>query len=378
VARLSDEHSPEAARLLLGIAIAPQEPAPVAERAIEALALQEGTPADGWIQGELRKGSRWAERAVLARAVGRRRSAEAARLLVDLLEDKHWQVAAAAIEALRQHRTRETVEALLALWLGLDAKREETPRLAADVRDALLLILGKEFETAADAQGWWSANASAWKPDPRAREGIEGREAVTTERTPRLFDEVRSRRALIVLDTSASMRVETGVLKDPARAPNGLTRFEVMRREVRRVIDELPPSASFGLLSFGSKVLSWKAQLVLASDPNKRAAGRFVDALKPDGETNSYAALEEAFKNPDADTIYFLSDGYPTVGKVDFNLILGEVRRWNATRNIRVHTIAFVAGDGKALGIVEGDKSMPKEFMRRLAQENGGRFKLVE
>jgi hypothetical protein len=173
------------------------------------------------------------------------------------------------------------------------------------------------------------------------------------------------------------MRIETGAGKDK-KFPNGLTRFEIMKREVKRVVEDLPQNSTFNLVSFASKVLPWKPQLVPAHDSQKHAAVKFLEALKADGETNTYGALEQAFKSTEADTVYFLSDGYPTVGKVDFNVILADVKKWNATRNIRIHTIAFIAGNGKPLGIEEGDKSLPKEFMRRLAQENGGRYKLVE
>jgi len=376
---LSKERTPDAAKILLAVALMANEPAAITERAVAGLAEQEGAPSDAWIKAEAKKAQRWAERAILARAVSRRTSEEAAALLRDLLTDKAWQVQAAAIEGLRGHRTRASIEALIALWLGLDPKRDETPRLSGDLRDTLILLAGKEFETGADAHSWWTANGAAWKPDAKGKGSIEGQELVTGERTPRLFDEVRSRKALLVLDTSGSMRVETGAGKDPKTAPNGLTRFEVMRREVKRVVEELPPSASFGLLGFGTKVTTWKAQLVLASDGNKKGAGRFLDALKADGETNSYGALEEAFKNAEVDTIYFLSDGYPTAGAtIDLNKIIADVKKWNGVRNVRIHTIAFVAGNGKPIGIEEGDKSLPKEFMKRLAQENGGRYKLVE
>ena len=318
------------------------------------------------------------DRAVIVRAIGRRATAEGAALLREAVKDRTWQVAAAAIEGLRQHKTRETVEALLAFWSGLDPKKDESMRLGADVRDTLLVFTGKDFQTAADAQSWWSGAGASWKPE-KSGNAMEGKELVTGERIPKLFEDVRSRKALLVLDTSGSMRVETGAEKDPKKAPNGLSRFEIMRREVKRVIEELPPSASFGMVQFNTKVSAWKAQLVLASDSNKRGAQKFVDALKSEGETNSHGALEEAFKNAEADTIYFLSDGYPTAGTItDYQKILAEVKKWNNVRNVRIHTIAFVAGNGKPLGIEEGDKSMPTEFMKRLAQENGGRYRLVE
>lgn len=375
--RLATEKSGDAAKLLVAVALMPNEPGGIVDHAIVRLAELEGTDGDAWMREELRRGGRWADRVILVRAIGRRTSADARSLLVTALQDKAWQVEAAAIEALRHHRTREAVEALLDVWSKLDPKHDEAGRLGGDIRDTILVITGKDFQTVADAKSWWSANEKAWQPEKRRTDNVETSEGVTEERTPKLFDDISSRRVLLVIDTSASMRIETGAGKDK-KNPRGLSRFEIMRREVKRVIEDLPQHSTFNLISFGDKVLPWKGQLVSASDTNKRNATKFMDLLKPDGATNSHGALEQAFRNAEVDTVYFLSDGYPTVGKTDFNFILSEVKRWNVTRNIRIHTIAFVAGDGKPLGVEEGDKKLPKEFMRRLAQENGGRFKIVE
>lgn len=374
---LARARSAEAAKLLLSVALMPNESGAIMDRAITRLAELDGSDGDGWIRDQLKHASKWIDRAILARAVARRTSAETAGLLVGALQDKAWQVQAAALEGLRHHATREVIEALLDYWAKLDPKKDDSVRVGGDARDTALVLIGKDFQTAADAKSWWSANQQGWVPPKKAGDLIESKEGVTQERTPKLFDDITSRRIVLVLDTSGSMLIPTGAAKD-AKNPGGLTRFEVMRREVRRVIEDFPPATTFNIISFSGKVLPWKDKLIGASEGNKRAANKFIDVLKADGETNSYGALEQAFKNAEADTVYFLSDGYPTVGKVDFNVILAEVRKWNAARNLRIHTIAFIAGNGKPLGIVEGDKALPKEFMRRLAQENGGHYKLVE
>ena len=66
----------------------------------------------------------------------------------------------------------------------------------------------------------------------------------------------------------------------------------------------------------------------------------------------------KTFRNK-VDTIYFLSDGQPTVGKiVDQTEIRGLVRKVNSVRKVILHCIAI------------GD--FQKNFMKSLAQENGG------
>ena len=63
----------------------------------------------------------------------------------------------------------------------------------------------------------------------------------------------------------------------------------------------------------------------------------------------------------DVDTIFFLSDGRPTVGEfVDPDDILREVKSVNELRKVVIHTIAI--------------GEFQKDFMKRLAEENGGVF----
>ena len=63
----------------------------------------------------------------------------------------------------------------------------------------------------------------------------------------------------------------------------------------------------------------------------------------------------------DLDTVFFLSDGKPTVGRyIDINEILRGVLTANVLRRVVIHAIAIGQFD--------------KTFMRRLAQENSGVF----
>jgi hypothetical protein len=69
---------------------------------------------------------------------------------------------------------------------------------------------------------------------------------------------------------------------------------------------------------------------------------------------------KNAIKSP-LDTVYFLSDGRPSVGKIIEPLeILKEVRKHNEAFRMVIHTIAI------------GD--FTKDFLQRLAEENGGVF----
>ena len=65
------------------------------------------------------------------------------------------------------------------------------------------------------------------------------------------------------------------------------------------------------------------------------------------------------------------TDGKPTSGKVtDTKLILGEVRRWNDGRKVRIHVVG-VGGHGKSKGGAAAD-DIDAQFLKDLASQNGG------
>ena len=73
---------------------------------------------------------------------------------------------------------------------------------------------------------------------------------------------------------------------------------------------------------------------------------------EPTGGTNIHDALETAFRAADTaadgktnlvayDTIFFMTDGTPTAGKLQKPAeILAAVREWNRTARIMIHSVA--------------------------------------
>ena len=71
---------------------------------------------------------------------------------------------------------------------------------------------------------------------------------------------------------------------------------------------------------------------------------------------------------PKADVIFLISDGSPTDSKgnvEDPERTLNAVRNWNALQRVAIHTI----GIGRQHNV---------DFMRRLAEENGGDYYAVK
>jgi hypothetical protein len=159
--------------------------------------------------------------------------------------------------------------------------------------------------------------------------------------------------------------------------------IDIARQEIKTAVRSMAAAdsgdergdSSFNVVLFATGMTVYApGKMVRASKKEKDDAQAWLEKnVKAEGATNIHDALEQAFniisatkesKNlkHGADTIYFMTDGKPTVGKVtDPNAILREVRKWNETRKITVHAIG-VGPDTDA------------SFLQRLAAENGGQY----
>lgn len=314
-----------------------------------------------------------------------------------MLEADDWQVRAAAIGAARRLRAKDSIGPLI------EVLAREEGRLRGDALDALQDITGMEFHDDASLwRNWW--------------EGIQERFEVPSEaerekqRLAREENQVRyvgreaefmglptkSRRIIFVIDVSGSMEdliQNKKTFKLAERAYRSYQKMEIVKEELARAIESLGSEVRFNIFAFASKVKPWKKSLVPANVVNKKGAAKWIRSLKPiggasqgfraraglggssglgEGKTNTYEALMSALdaggrggfdKNYDSkvDTVFFLSDGVPTVGKyVEKDEILGEVQRVNELRKIVIHTITI------------GD--MDHTLMKQIAEQNDGIF----
>ncbi|MFY9341413.1 MAG: HEAT repeat domain-containing protein [Planctomycetota bacterium] len=167
-----------------------------------------------------------------------------------------------------------------------------------------------------------------------------------------------------------------------------MTRLDHAKLELTRAIDGLPPNAWFNLITFNGnpKCESWKPTLVPATKPNREACKKYVDGLRALGGANLWSGLEEALKikslvygnrSSDIDELFLLSNGTPTVGDVQDPIeMLRLVQECNRFASARISTVHFdsevpqeIRNRGPRMSIT------PQELMRRMAQENGGRFR---
>ena len=279
----------------------------------------------------------------------------------DLLADRDWRVRAAAIEACRQARTRESIGGLVA-QLG-----REKGRLRWDIVQALADLTGRDLGLAADSwAAWWAANRETFEPV------AAGRGATPSSGTQASFFSVPilSTRMVFLLDLSGSMR-------EPA--PSGGTKLDEARRGTLETSRALAPDVRFGLCGLGcdadgrfakqeEKTWGRRLQLFPAVPAAKADAERFLRGLEARGWTNLYDGLLHAVSDPEVDTVYLYSDGGASKGVfVAAADILEEFARVNRFRRVVVHAVE-VPG--------ERNPADNKRLLQEIARRSGGTSRL--
>jgi hypothetical protein len=233
-------------------------------------------------------------------------------------------------------------------------------RLTDALARALERISGKAFGTdAGQWRAWWETIKS--RPFAKATPDPAG----TTVQGLRYYEfPVRSNRLVFVLDVSLSMSWNE--------------RIDLAKAELVRVLEGLPPTTLFNVVVYSDRADAYAARLVSARPGEVKSAVRYVEKQNPGGGTNTWEALRVAMSIPDADTIFFLSDGHPSVGDViDPDMILAELRAANRFRHVRIHCVALVRGEPPPAFAGREDPERAVGFMRRLASENDGDLKVV-
>lgn len=321
-----------------------------------------------------------------------------------LLSDSQWQVQTAAIEAVAQIRPQSAVQPLIDLM-------QKSGRMRTECADALFRITALDFGVDPDRwqkqwdnlmkiKGWRIPTDAEMAQKAASRKKYDEFYGRKDETNTFAGIPTTSTNVLFVIDVSGSMD-NLVVEVDKFRDYRDRRRFTIVQTELLNTIETLSKDTNFNILSFATDIKPWKKRLVPANVVNRDSAKSFVKRLKPiggaeaqdlarsglggsanlsAGKTNTLKALmfgfginpekpskaavtgfdKKAIKRP-LDTIYFLSDGRPSVGKfIDTDEILKEVRTQNELYRMVIHTIAI------------GD--FQKSFLKQLAEQNGGVF----
>lgn len=327
------------------------------------------------------KSPHWPVRAVAADIFGATRDQEIVKSLIPLLDDPFLEVQLAATHALRQIGGHDVVEAFI------ERLPKMKGRLLDDVGDSLLWLTGEDFGASnVSWKAWWESKGKDAEIRGIDRDEYDAIREKSRNNTTGTYYGLRviSKFVTFIVDISGSMEepYEVGSIKLPGgrkgkkgtgvaekENPSGsktkevLPKIEVARRELVRVLDGIPDGTQFNIIPFESSFTPWRPALVQMDDQVRSMSIEFVEQLKPRGMTNVFDTLVSALEDPEVNTIYFLSDGSPTMGKItEPQGILSEIKALNADRKVKIHTIGFHLDPGAA------------QLMRRLAEENHGDF----
>jgi hypothetical protein len=300
------------------------------------------------------------------------------RKFADLVKDPDERVRKAAIEAMKWAQSREAIGNLIGdIRSGSTAEKEY---LAA----ALKALTNQDFGTDhAKWLEWWDKNsgtaALAQPPRPTTSPG----------KATYFGTSVDSKNVVFIIDVSGSMsekyqkkdggKTKFGgtVVRDPKEKKKEgdartVTKIEVAKKELIRCIKKLARDVKFNIIFYNQGFSAWQrsdngssSKIIPATPRNKRAAREFVMTFSPSGRTNIFDSLEFAMKDKDADTIYLLTDGMPNEGRITATEgIVVEIKRINSARDPKaiINTIGF------------GLRAAGKEFLKKLADQNGGIF----
>lgn len=365
------------------------------------------------------------------RALGRCGGREAIGKLIPFLSDPDWRLRMAAVEGLgftgepvaiedvRKFVTRSeepiVVETAIESLVRLGTKDAIDPlieslkvgrlrarqKAAAGLTGLAKSLFAKERNYGVDPnqwRNWWTKVRNGLDPDDP--------KAAARETTSYFNFPIQSDRVLFILDVSGSMNWpdaprESGIrpsdwkerridiahrnlfktLKDLAAQNRG----RISKKQKKGATSDLPwaptddglePPTLFNVATFSGGVTPWQKSAVLADDAEVAAAIEWVEGQAPGGGTASYDALAYGLAQPDIDTIYFLSDGVPSVGRFEEReTILGEIRKLNRFRRITINTVALIIGLSpiESMRKYEDPEDMA-DFMSRVAAENQGRF----
>ncbi len=322
----------------------------------------------------------WTVRACAVDIFGDTHDPEVVKVLLPMLKDSFVEVQVSAVQALRKIGGKEVVSALV------KQISKQEGRVLDDICDTLIWLTGQDFGPSnVSWTSWWDREGEDAEIRGISREEYERIRAEASDSTTGTYYGLRviSRFVTFIVDISGSMeepyevdtrklpggrigRSGTGVDADAEGGGNKrekLAKIEVARRELLRVLDGIPKGTQFNIIAFESTFTPWRPALVEMDDMIRSDAMDYVRNLGPRGMTNVYDTLISALDDPEVNTIYFLSDGSPTMGKiVEPGGILAAVRARNAARKVKIHTIGFHL-DPKA-----------SSLMRLLAEENHGTF----
>lgn len=295
------------------------------------------------------------------RHLGLRQDMGSLDLMLKGLRSGDWSTRLASLHALGELRNARAVGPII------ERMQEETGRMNVEFAEVLYSLTGQPFRRSETRWlAWWKREGSNFEVISLAELEDSTRQRdlrrMKSSTTSKLFGiQIVSHRVIFIVDVSGSME-ET--MRRESKSAIAETRMSVARRELVQAISSLENGALYNLITFSTSVNTWlKDGMAAVQEASRAEAKKFVRGLRAGGGTNLFDALEVAFEDPNVDTIFVISDGEPSYGRVlDVHEIRDAVARWNRNRGIQINTI----GIGTELSILEW-----------LAEDSGGKSVLL-
>ncbi len=265
------------------------------------------------------------------------------------LSHKQWELRSLAFRYLARCRDVTSIPLLIARY------GREDGRLAAELDTALFVHTGTRMWKRVDWESWWNKHKTGFAlPHP---DSVKGGGTTAGGKTVSYHDiPVVSSRIAFVVDHSGSMNAQIGTDKK-------YTRLDAAKEQLVRVVQALPKDTSLNLIAYDSNIQPLFDDLRKLDDETREKVLKTAQKLALGSGTNIFDALEKALNDPLVDTIYLLTDGQPTEGRLrNPDDIIDEVQRMNRTRQVVVHCIG--------LGI-------DSDLLKRLAAVTGGSYKHI-
>lgn len=313
----------------------------------------------------------------------------AVRAAIKALGRTTWRADMVLVRLLDDFRSGEAVPALIAVLERFrdNPKDVESGKLSyllkTRVHDLLVSMTGAVYS--ANQPDQWRELWDKEKDNIKVAEKRERTTKAGTAAAGFVGIPVEGSRVVFILDLSGSMDW-------PMNDGGGkMRRLDYAKRELLKAIDGLSPNAMFNLITFNGsdKADSWRKKLVAASKRNKVSFNKFVAKLKPLGGTNLWSGMESALNikslvygnhyETTVDEIFLLSDGAPSVGDVQDPVeILRLIAEINRFKEVRINAVFISSATPDEERQRQNRMTLsPAELMRRIAKQNGGKFRDV-
>lgn len=301
-------------------------------------------------------------RAAALQTLGGRKDPGVYDMALPYLDDpkQAWNMTAAAVQVLRLLHQKGSIPPLIAFL-----KRDDLGRLRDDTHIALKSLTGEKHGPYFEPwNSWWEENHERFAMPPKPVDPLG--KGAPDEGVTFYGIHTFSDRVLFILDISGSMDQAPKPKKGQGPKP---PKMAVARKELLGFLLSFDEKARFNVVFFNHEVVPWQQKMVEATETNKRRVKKWIESQEPVGGTNIHDALEQGFGiamratgKPVVDTVFFLTDGRPTAGKIqDAERILEAVADWNQTARVTIHCIGV--GDHDA------------DFMQKLAKIGGGEYR---